>query len=145
MHMRDCLADLDIFGCILQGASWFGWRVLLIAAAGEELTDDERAEFKRLTGRDREPGRFCRELIVAAGRRAGKTQALICFAVWIAVFCDYRGVLAPGETGISEGDLIGHAQIVGEPRRSWWLRLFDDENTLAREYAKTHARVAQDE
>jgi hypothetical protein len=99
MHMRDCLADLDIFGCILQGESWFGWRVLLIAAAGEELTDDERAEFKRLTGRDREPGRFCRELIVAAGRRAGKTQALICFAVWIAVFCDYRGVLAPGETG----------------------------------------------
>jgi hypothetical protein len=99
MHMRDCLADLDIFGCILRGESWFGWRVLLIAAAGEELTDDERAEFKRLTGRDREPGRFCRELIVAAGRRAGKTQALICFAVWIAVFCDYRGVLAPGETG----------------------------------------------
>jgi CBS domain-containing protein len=45
---------------------------------------------------------------------------------------------------VSEGDLIGHAQIVGEPRRSWWLRLFDDENTLAREYAKTHARVAQD-
>ena len=67
MHMRDCLADLDIFGCILQGESWFGWRVLLIAAAGEELTDEERAEFKRLTGRDREPGRFCRELIVAAG------------------------------------------------------------------------------
>src|SRR5437667_3197271 len=45
---------------------------------------------------------------------------------------------------VSEGDLIGHAQIVGEPRRSWWLRLFDDANTLAREYAKTHGRVAQD-
>ena len=99
MHMRDCLADLDIFGCILQGESWFGWRVLLIAAAGEELTDDERAEFKRLTGREREPGKFCRELIVAAGRRAGKTEAMIVFVVWIAVFCDHRGVLAPGETG----------------------------------------------
>ena len=45
---------------------------------------------------------------------------------------------------VSEGDLIGHAQIVGEPRRSWWLRLFDDATTLARDYAKTHGRTARD-
>jgi hypothetical protein len=97
--MRECLKDPNIFGRILQGQSWYGWRVLLIAAAGEELSDDERVEFKRLTGRDREPGKFCRELVVAAGRRAGKTEAMIVFAIWIAVFCNHRGVLAPGETG----------------------------------------------
>jgi len=45
---------------------------------------------------------------------------------------------------VSEGDLIGHAEVVGERRRSWWLRLFDDESVLARDYAKTHGRVAGD-
>lgn len=45
---------------------------------------------------------------------------------------------------MSEGDLIGHAEVVGERRRSWWLRLFDDESVLARDYAKTHGRVARD-
>jgi CBS domain-containing protein len=35
---------------------------------------------------------------------------------------------------VSEGDLISHAEIVGERRRSWWLRLFDNPNALAHEY-----------
>jgi hypothetical protein len=100
MSMRECLADPEIFARILEGTSWFGWRTLLIAAAGEELHDDERAEFKRLTGgRKREAGTFCREMVVCAGRRAGKTQAMVVFAIWIAVFCDHRGILQPGETG----------------------------------------------
>ena len=30
--------------------------VLIVAAMGEALDEDERALFKRLTGRDREPG-----------------------------------------------------------------------------------------
>jgi hypothetical protein len=97
--MREALAHPDLFGEILSGASWFGWSVLLIAAAGEELISDEREEFKRLTGRESEPGRLCRELIVAAGRRAGKTEAMIVFAIWIAALCDHRGSLVPGETG----------------------------------------------
>ncbi len=45
--MREALADPDLFANILGGESWSGWRVLLIAAAGEELTEDERVEFKR--------------------------------------------------------------------------------------------------
>jgi hypothetical protein len=32
------------------------------------LNGDERVEFQKLTGREREPGHFCRELIVIAGR-----------------------------------------------------------------------------
>jgi CBS-domain-containing membrane protein len=28
---------------------------------------------------------------------------------------------------VSEGDLIGHAAVSGERRRSWWLSLFEDE------------------
>jgi CBS-domain-containing membrane protein len=45
---------------------------------------------------------------------------------------------------VSEGDLIGHAAIVGERRRSWWLSLFADETRSARDYVKTHGRTAQD-
>ncbi len=101
ISMRDSLSDPDLFANILRGDSWFGWRVLLIAAAGEELTEDERIEFQRLTGREREPGKMVRELIAVCGRRAGKTTALAVFDCWIAALCDHRDVLAPGETGVA--------------------------------------------
>src|SRR3954447_25412999 len=45
---------------------------------------------------------------------------------------------------VSEGDLIGHAAAIGEPRRSWWLNLFSDESLSARDYAKAHGRTARD-
>ena len=45
---------------------------------------------------------------------------------------------------VSEGDLISHAEIVGERRHSWWLRLFDSPNALAHEYTRAHGRVARD-
>ena len=59
------------------------------------------------------------------------------------------GVPVVNETGgvigiVSEGDLIGHATIVGERRRSWWLSLFADESVSARDYVKTHGRTARD-
>ena len=98
--MREALENPDAFGKVMAGSSRYGWRVILIAAAGEALNDDERAEFKRLTGRDHEPGRMCRELIAAVGRRGGKTQAATVFAAWIAIYVDHRDVLAPGETGV---------------------------------------------
>jgi CBS domain-containing protein len=45
---------------------------------------------------------------------------------------------------VSEGDLMKHVDAIGEQRRSWWLTLFADEGGLARDYAKTHARLARD-
>lgn len=45
---------------------------------------------------------------------------------------------------VSEEDLIGHAAVVGEPHRSWWLSLFTDEAVTARDYAKAHGRTARD-
>jgi hypothetical protein len=98
--MREFLTDQDLAGPIMPGGSWYGWRVLLIAAAGEALTDDERQEFKRLTGREREPGRRVRELICVVGRRGGKSTAMAIFAIWVACLCDHHGTLAPGELGI---------------------------------------------
>jgi hypothetical protein len=54
--MRRALSDPNLLGKVMQAASWSSWKVLLIAAAGEPLTDEERTEFKRLTGREHEPG-----------------------------------------------------------------------------------------
>jgi CBS-domain-containing membrane protein len=45
---------------------------------------------------------------------------------------------------VSEGDLIGHAQLVGEHRRSWWQIFLNDPTVLAQHYAKSHARTASD-
>lgn len=45
---------------------------------------------------------------------------------------------------VSEGDLIALADVMGEKRRSWWLMVLVDENTLAREYARAHGRTARD-
>jgi phage terminase large subunit-like protein len=100
ISMREALAEPELLGHVLQGSSWYGWRILLIAAAGEELTDDEREEFRRLTGREREPGHLVHELVAIAGRRAGKSTAMAVFCIWVATLCDHRGVLAPGEVGV---------------------------------------------
>ena len=45
---------------------------------------------------------------------------------------------------VTEGDLVLREAIAGEHRRSWWLTLFDNPNVLARDYAKTHGRIARD-
>ena len=40
--LRKALADPQLLGGALAGESWQSWRALLIAAMGEELTDEER-------------------------------------------------------------------------------------------------------
>ncbi len=97
MTMRDALNDPHIFGTILAGQSWKVWRVVLIAAMGEELTPEEREIFRTVFGRDYNPGERVDELWILAGRRAGKTRAIAVLAAYFAVFVDFTDVLAPGE------------------------------------------------
>ncbi len=97
--MRDALSDPNLFGSVLTGESWAGWRVLLIAIAGEPLTDNERVVFTALTGREREPRELIEEFWGIIGRRSGKTRAMAVLAAWIAALCDHSAVLAPGERG----------------------------------------------
>ena len=47
VSLRRALADRKLLGGALAGPSWEAWRVLLIAAAGERLTDSERAIFHK--------------------------------------------------------------------------------------------------
>ena len=40
--LREALSDPNLLGTAIAGDSWKSWRVLLIAAMGEELGEDER-------------------------------------------------------------------------------------------------------
>jgi hypothetical protein len=55
---------VSLLGDVLPGPSWHPWRILLIAAMGEALDDDERVIFRKITGREREPLERCEELWV---------------------------------------------------------------------------------
>jgi hypothetical protein len=97
--LRNALADPQLLGS-LSSPSWAAWRVLLIAAMGEPLTDSERLVFTLLTGRAHEPCQRVEELVAVVGRRGGKSRAMATLAVYLAALCDHRDVLAPGETGV---------------------------------------------
>jgi hypothetical protein len=96
--MRDALTDPKLLGGVLDGSSWHCWRVLLMAAMGEPLIDDERQTFRKLTGRHREPGQRVEELCAIAGRRGGKSKAMSTLAAYIAGLCDHP--LTRGEKGV---------------------------------------------
>jgi hypothetical protein len=97
--LRKALADKKLLGGILQGASWRAWRILLMAAVGEQLHDDEREVFKRLTLREREPNKRVDELVCVIGRRGGKSRAIGLLATYIAGLNTHPN-LVPGETGV---------------------------------------------
>ena len=98
--LRDALADPALLAHVLAGPSWLPWRVLLIAAMGEALTDDERPIFTQLTGRAREPLQRVNEFEAIVGRRGGKTTAMAAAATYLAACCDHTDALARGETGV---------------------------------------------
>lgn len=100
VSMRDALADPGLLGDALAGPSWLPWRVLLVAAMGEPLTDEERELFQTLTGRDQEPGEPVEELWAIVGRRGGKTRAAGTLGAYVAALCDHGAYLAPGERGV---------------------------------------------
>jgi hypothetical protein len=126
--MRQALGDPMLLGAALEGDSWRAWRTLLIAAMGEELDRDERAIFKKLTGREREAGERADELWVIAGRRGGKSRAISTLCVYLATLIDHSPVLAVGERPVcmamvpsakQAGVVFGYVAGLLEASRSW--------------------------
>ena len=75
--------------------------MLLIAAMGEPLTEDERTLFAELTGgRPQEPLQRVEEFVGVIGRRGGKSRAIAVLATYIAALCSHTDTLVPGETGL---------------------------------------------
>jgi phage terminase large subunit-like protein len=95
--MRQALSDKALLADAMVGESWAAWRVLLIAAAGEELTEEERAIFKTFTGRDHEPGKMIDTWLTVSGRRSGKTTAVAVLVVYLSCLCDWSSDLSLGE------------------------------------------------
>jgi hypothetical protein len=96
--LRRALSDPNLLGTAFAGDSWTAWRILLIAAMGEPLTDDERAAFTALTGRAQEPLQRVEEMVSVVGRRGGKSRAMATLTAYLAGL--YRHELALGERGI---------------------------------------------
>ena len=84
ISLRKALTDPQLLGSVLAGDTWPRWRCLMIAAMGEALTDDERALFKQLTGREHEPLQRVEELAAVVGSRGGKSRAMATLACYIA-------------------------------------------------------------
>ena len=99
--MRQALADPLLLADAMKGESWNAWRVLLIAAVGEELTDDERQIFKAFTARDHEPGAMIDTWLTVSGRRSGKTTAVAVLVVYLSCLRDWSDKLNLGERGVS--------------------------------------------
>jgi hypothetical protein len=59
--LRQALGDSALLGGVLDGESWKPWRALLIAAMGEDLTQDAHSGYSRCgaSGRCSRSGRVC--------------------------------------------------------------------------------------
>jgi hypothetical protein len=93
------LDDANLFGPWFAGDSWRMWRVVLKAAFALKMDADEVKLFKSVAGGRSPPKGRVRQLIVCAGRRAGKDSVASAICAFAAAFTDYRaeGLLRPGE------------------------------------------------
>jgi hypothetical protein len=98
--LRAALADPALLGNSMPGPTFLPMQTLLIAGMGEELTDDERSTFTRLTGREREPLQRVNELVIIKGRRAGGSLAMgKVILPYLAGLCQWPA-LTGGERGV---------------------------------------------
>lgn len=95
--IKDAMTDPALFGGQFGGDSFTAWRALLAGFYGLDLSDDDAAIWKEVTGRDYTAGILFAELWLAIGRRGGKSQVAALLAIFEALFNDHRDKLSPGE------------------------------------------------
>jgi hypothetical protein len=101
LNIDVAVADPELLGEALGRLdSWRTWLVVLKAAFGLPLNNEERRTFADVAGNRVPPGRRVRELWVEAGRRSGKSRMAALISCFFAVFVDHRPRLAPGEVGV---------------------------------------------
>lgn len=135
--MREAIESQEWFADQLEGESWAFWRVLLLAIAGEPLTDAERMLFESVTGREREPGRIVEDFWAIVGRRGGKSKATSILAAWLAACVDWRPVLALGEIGTLP--VLAASKEQAATAFEYITALFDDVPLLAERVANRTA------
>src|SRR5262249_10928003 len=95
----EALGDRRLLGAALGPVeTWRTWRVVLRAAFGLPLDDDERKVFTTMAGERGLPKQRVRELWCLVGRRGGKSRMSALIAVYFALFVEHK--LAAGERGM---------------------------------------------
>jgi hypothetical protein len=97
--IAEAMDDPQLLGHAFVGPSWNGWRAILKAAYALPMTPEEVDLFRSVAERD-PPESQVRELVVIAGRRAGKDSIASGIAAHAAAFRDYRPLLRRGERAI---------------------------------------------
>jgi hypothetical protein len=93
------LNDRTLLGAALGDAgTWRVWQVVLKAAYGLSLDEEELKVFTSVAGDRSPPSQRVRELWAVCGRRSGKSRVAALIACYIACFVRHR--LAPGERGL---------------------------------------------
>lgn len=76
------------------------WSVTVRAYYGAALSPAELEQWRALTGRDAPPEGGYAELLVVAGRRAGKSETIARLATYEAIHGGHEAFLAPGQVGL---------------------------------------------
>ncbi len=97
MDVVQALHDPNLLGIDRNPEEWRVWDVVLKAAHGLFLDDEELEIFKRISGGREPPTGPVRELVEVVGRRGGKTRTKSALLAWSAVSRNWRLVCAPGE------------------------------------------------
>jgi phage terminase large subunit-like protein len=96
----DAIGDARLFAPWFRDrTSWQAWFAFLQVLFGLFTSDDDRALFRRCTGRAEPAASGYREAWLICGRRAGKSFVLALVAVFAACFVNWAPFLAPGERG----------------------------------------------
>lgn len=106
LSIIDAIDDPALFAPWFQSApghersTWWAWRVVLKAAFGLPMADDEIAFFRTVAERDPPPHRV-KEIWIIVGRRGGKDSVASVVAAYIAaMFADHDHRLRPGERAL---------------------------------------------
>jgi hypothetical protein len=97
LSILECLDDPELFAPLFKGDSWTAWRAFLAALFALPMDDAALALYRHHTGRQTAPTTAFLEAALIVGRRGGKSRVVALVAVFLAVFRDYRDLLAPGE------------------------------------------------
>jgi hypothetical protein len=99
MSIDRALTDPRLLGAALgDPASWTTWLVVLKAAFGLNLSDEQRDLFMQVAGGRNPCTKRVRELWAQTSRRSGKSRIAAALAVYAALFVTYN--LAAGEGGL---------------------------------------------
>ena len=101
------------FGSMYCGPSWGPWRAILKAAFGLAMNEEEAGLFQLVAGGRPLPAKRCRELIICAGRRAGKDAIAALICAYFAMTFRPNGRVRPGERPLILLLAAGRAQSRG--------------------------------